>query len=304
MSAAAPRPIVILGANGQVGYELCRTLAPLAPLVACYRSDLDLTNTAAIESFLADVKPRVVVNAAAYTAVDQAEQEPALAQLINAHAPAAIGRSCVALGAALIHYSTDYVFDGTATQPYRETDAVNPASVYGETKCAGERALLEQAELDVLIFRTAWVYGLRGSNFLRTMQRVGAERDELSVVNDQSGCPTPAWFIAQTTAAVIAQCMVRQDFADKRGLYHLVSRGETSWCGFARNIFENTPDLQHVKVSPITTAEYPTPAKRPAYSVLDTGLIEQQFGLYVPHWQELLVRTMSPSSATAGRTRV
>ncbi len=238
--------------------------------------------------------PDLVVNAAAYTAVDKAERERDIAFRINADAIEGLAKACAARGIPLVHYSTDYVFDGQGDRPYLPDDATSPLGVYGESKLAGEEAIRASGARH-LILRTAWVYGLHGHNFLRTMLRVGSERDELRVVSDQIGSPTPAWLIADVTANILEHGI------GEGGTHHLVSAGQTSWHGFAEAIFDEavaTGELARKPiVHPIPTCEYPTPAKRPAWSVLDTGSLRQAHGVALPDWREALHRTFS----TAGR---
>ncbi|MDQ3288606.1 MAG: dTDP-4-dehydrorhamnose reductase [Pseudomonadota bacterium] len=295
--------ILLLGGAGQVGTELRRSLAPLGELVTTTRDGqlqdgapavaLDLSDTDAIAPLLVRIRPDVVVNATAYTAVDRAESEPETAFRVNAEAPARIAAACAQGGATLIHLSTDYVFDGRGTQPYREDDPTCPLGVYGASKLAGEQAIVASGA-DHLILRTAWVYALHGQNFLRTMLRVGAERDELRVVADQVGSPTPAWLIADVIAAVLSQGM------RESGVRHLVASGQTSWHGFAEAIFAEAHARELIarvpRVLPITTAEYPTPAQRPACSVLDTQRLQRDYGISLPDWREALRRTLAPAS--------
>lgn len=290
--------VLLLGGNGQVGHELRRSLAPLGSLVVTTRdgglSDggaceaLDLAQPDAVEVLIERLAPDVVVNATAYTAVDRAEDEADLAFAINAEAPGRIARACAGRGAVMIHFSTDYVFDGNGSQPYRESDPTAPLGVYGRSKLAGEQAVAASGARH-LILRTAWVYGLHGANFLRTMLRLGAERDELRVVADQVGSPTPAWLIADITAAIL-----RQGVADS-GVRHLVSAGQTSWHGFSEAIFAEAVGRGVIgrlpRVLPITTAEYPTPASRPAWSVLDPGRLATEYGVDIPHWRHALATT-------------
>jgi dTDP-4-dehydrorhamnose reductase len=290
--------ILLLGGNGQVGHELRRSLAPLGELVVSTRDgrlgdggsceSLDLAAPQAIDALVERVAPDVVVNATAYTAVDRAEDEADLAFAINAEAPGRIARACAARGASLVHYSTDYVFDGSGDRPYRPTDSTAPLGVYGRSKLAGEAAVAGSGARH-LVLRTAWVYGLHGSNFLRTMLRLGAEREELRVVADQCGSPTPAWLIADVTAAIVRRGVLES------GVRHLVAAGQTSWHGFAEAIFAEarahgmlprTP-----RVLPITTAEFPTRAARPAWSVLDSGQLSREYGLPLPDWREALAET-------------
>ncbi|WP_119717247.1 dTDP-4-dehydrorhamnose reductase [Cognatilysobacter tabacisoli] len=290
--------ILVLGGNGQVGFELLRSLAPLGTVVPTTRSGmlddgspcetLDLDHADAIAPLLDRIRPEVVVNATAYTAVDRAEDEPDAAFRANAFAPGVLAGWCAANAATLVHYSTDYVFDGAGARPYREADPVAPLGVYGASKLAGEQAIAESGA-NHLILRTAWVYGLRGGNFLRTMLRVGAERDELRVVGDQHGTPTPAWLIADATAAILSQGI------RTAGVRHLVAGGQTTWRGFAESIFDEAVArglmARAPRVVPIATAEYPTRASRPAWSVLDTSRLSSEYGLALPDWRSALATT-------------
>ncbi|RDZ29264.1 dTDP-4-dehydrorhamnose reductase [Lysobacter silvisoli] len=299
--------LLLLGGNGQVGHELRRSLAPLGELTVTTRSGelgdgsacerLDLTDFDAIEPLLARVAPNVVVNATAYTAVDRAEDEREAAFRANAEGPGRLARACAARGAALLHYSTDYVFDGSGTRPYREDDPTAPLGVYGASKLAGEQEIAASGARH-LILRTAWVYATHGGNFLRTMLRLGAERDELRVVADQRGCPTPAWLIADASAQILRQGIAAP------AVRHLVAAGETTWHGFAEAIFDRAYALglipRRPTVHPITTADYPTCAQRPAYSVLDTARLQADYGLRFPDWRDALDATLAPDSAKPG----
>lgn len=300
--------LLLLGANGQVGFELIEHLAPLGELtvatrngnlpgeIPCAHVDLAVRGSAA--ALIAAERPDCIVNAAAYTAVDRAEDEPDVALRVNGMALAEIGEAACSIGALVVHYSTDYVFPGTATRPYREDDAVDPVSAYGESKLAGERALVESGAAH-MIFRTAWVYGARGHNFLRTMLRLGRERDELKIVDDQSGAPTPAGLIAAITAQAVSQWR-RADAGTREafeGLFHLASAGETTWCRFAQVIFARAHAaglLERLpQVHPIASREFPTKAARPAYSVLDTGRLRERFELHPSHWTAGLDRVIA-----------
>lgn len=286
--------ILLLGANGQVGFALHRSLVAHGEVVpttrsgrlpgsnaACETADLDRPDSLA--GLVARTSPDIVINAAAYTAVDRAESEPEAAHRANAESVAALARACASRDIPLVHYSTDYVFPGDSSRPWREDDPTAPLGVYGASKLAGEEAIRDSG-CRHLIFRTAWVYGARGHNFLRSMLRLGAERDELGVVADQVGSPTPAAWIAQATALALAR------LGDQNGTWHLVAGGETSWHGFAEAIFEAAVQSGLLErapsTRPITSAEYPTPARRPAYSRLDTGKLERDFGIQLPDWRE------------------
>ncbi len=295
MSQKRPR-ILLISSSGQVGWELQRTLAPLGGIVATGRNKdarlaVDLANPDSLVLAFNEVRPTLVVNAAAYTAVDKAESEPDVAEAVNAVAPGIIGELAARQGAAVIHYSTDYVFDGTSGHPYREDDETSPAGVYGRSKLQGEQALLDVAT-DVLIFRTAWVYGQHGQNFLRTMLRLFAERDELRIVDDQVGSPTWSRMIAEVTALIASQLkMEPARFGEKRGIYHLTAAGQTSWFGFAQAILKNSEF--DCRLLPIPSRDYPTPAKRPAWSVLDNTKLNDAFGLALPDWWHSLQYCMA-----------
>jgi dTDP-4-dehydrorhamnose reductase len=281
------KSILLIGSNGQVGKELQQILPFYGDIISVARPTVDLAQPNTLRSIIRSKQPQIIINAAAYTAVDKAESEPELASAINATAPLIIAQESQKLGAFLIHISTDYVFDGNGYRPYQETDATNPLSVYGKTKLAGEEAIRETCAHH-LILRTAWVYGTFGkSNFVKTMLRLGAERQELRVVADQIGSPT--W--AQDIATVIAQT-IPQLTPEIGGTYHYTNSGVASWYDFAVAIFEEAQQLgfplkvEHIV--PITTAEYPTPACRPAYSVLACGKIAPILGTYAPHWRQRL----------------
>lgn len=284
----APR-ILITGANGQVGFELQRSLAPLGQLFAMARQELDIANPASLTSGLESIQPDIIVNAAAYTAVDKAESEPELAERINTHAPAELALWAESHNALLVHYSTDYVFDGNKHGAYVEDDTANPQSVYGQTKWQGEQ-VIRQATTRHLILRTSWVYGAHGNNFLKTMLRLMQERDHLNVVADQIGAPTSAALIADVTAQILAQYNQNYD-AFVYGTYHLTAGGETSWHGYAQliaKLAEKRELLLQLKASdiqPIPSSAYPTPAIRPSNSRLDTSKLQNQFGLVLPPWE-------------------
>lgn len=291
---------LVLGGNGQLGQELLRALAPSGPLTATTRSGrladgtvcevADLDRPASLPVMLDRLRPSVVVNAAAYTAVDRAEQEPDAARRANTEAPAAIARWCARNDVPFVHYSTDYVFDGRSRVPYREDAPTAPLNVYGTTKRDGEDAI-RAAGGRHLIFRTAWVYAPHGTNFLRTMLRVGAERDVLRVVADQIGTPTPAALIADVTAHALRHP------GGLSGTWHLTATGDTSWHGFAEAIFAAAVARgvlsRAPRVEAITTAEYPTPALRPACSHLDVTRLQADFGLALPTWQDGLAQVMA-----------
>jgi dTDP-4-dehydrorhamnose reductase len=269
--------ILLTGRNGQVGWELERSLAAVGKLTALDRGDLDLTNEASIRHVTRAAAPNVIVNAAAYTAVDRAESEPQRAQAVNGVAPGILAEEARRCGALLVHYSTDYVFDGEKRTPYREDDAPNPVSAYGRTKLAGEQAV-QRSGCRHLILRTCWVYAARGNNFVRTILRLARERGELSVVGDQTGSPTAAHEIAAATATLLAQG------APAGGIYHLCAAGETTWYEFARAVLSLT-GLEQTPVRRITTAEYPTAARRPRYSVLSNEKIRKDARIALTDWR-------------------
>jgi dTDP-4-dehydrorhamnose reductase len=282
--------ILLLGAQGQVGFQLQRSLACLGQLHSTTRLDLDLSDISAIRSLTNEVKPDLIVNAAAYTAVDKAEQETELARQINTIAPAILAEQAKKLAIPLVHYSTDYVFDGSKNSPWIETDVTGPLSHYGLTKLEGEQAILA-SECEHLIFRTSWVYDRRGHNFLNTMLRLAEERDQLNIVDDQLGTPTWSRHIADVTAQALAQVNKDESFWKRNsGIYHLSATGQTSWKGFAEAIFKLAEkDGRRVpKVNGIPTTDYPTPAKRPLNSLMDNSKLQQHFGLQLPDWQQSL----------------
>lgn len=288
------RPILLIGSSGQIGWELKQTLATLGPVHTLDRPALDLASAESIRRALRETAPGLIVNAGAYTAVDQAESEPDLAQAVNGTAPGILAEEAKRLGAALVHYSTDYVFDGRATRPYREDDATGPVNAYGRSKLAGEQAIAAVGGA-YLILRTAWVYSLRGNNFLTTIRRLAAEREELRVVDDQRGAPTWAGGIAEATALILTRCNARSgpgELMEKRGLYHLTAAGETTWFGFAEAIIAEMHAAGELvsarELTAIATADYPTPAQRPAWSVLDCGKTRDAFGVALPHWHDQL----------------
>jgi len=282
--------ILLLGKNGQVGWQLQRALAPLGEIVALERKDAggDLANPQGLAAAVRAAKPQVIVNAAAYTAVDKAESEPQLARLINTEAPAALAREAAASGALLVHYSTDYVFDGSGSAPWQESDATGPLNVYGATKLAGEQAIAASGCAH-LTFRTSWVYAAHGDNFIKTMLRLAATRERLTVIDDQKGAPTGAELIADVTAHAISQTLQQPA---KAGLYHLTAAGEASWFDYAQYVLALARQArpQGVKtaaggVQPIASSQYPAAARRPLNSRLDTRRLQAVFGLTLPHRQ-------------------
>ncbi len=291
-----PPRILITGAGGQIGFALARELAPVAEVIAVDRQQLDLADPDAIVETMRAHAPDIVVNTAAYTAVDQAEREPALAHAVNALAPGVFAEEAKRCGALLIHYSTDYVFDGRKTSPYTETDATAPCNVYGQSKLDGEHAIAASGAA-VIVLRTSWVYGMRGRNFLLTIQRLARERDELRIVDDQRGTPNWSRAMARATAAMIAAGAT--SLRERAGIYNLTCTGATTWFGFAQLIVEH---MRHdvaksgnnlPRVVPINTAEYPTPAARPANSVLDGDKFARTFGIAMPEWRQALDACLS-----------
>jgi dTDP-4-dehydrorhamnose reductase len=287
--------ILLVGQSGQVAHELERTLACLGEVTSrsrCTQPQLDLLNPESIGPAVREARPDLIVNAAAYTQVDRAETDVEAAYTINTHAVEALAFACREQNIPLIHYSTDYVFDGKAQTPYRESDPTGPDGVYASSKLQGEEAI-RNAGIAHLIFRTAWVYGLHGQNFLKTMLRLMAERESLGIVNDQFGAPTWSRLIAEATALVIAQSMRNgsMDLGERSGTYHLTCAGTTTWFGFAEKIRAWGIEGGHLSASAaslraITTEDYPTPARRPAYSVLDNQRLMAAFGLKLPAWEE------------------
>jgi dTDP-4-dehydrorhamnose reductase len=297
--------LLITGANGQVGWHLQRTLGPLGEVMALTREHLDLSDLEAVTNTIRDLKPHVLVNAAAYTAVDKAESERDLARIINADAPARMARELARNSCLLIHYSTDYVFDGSkpTDTAYEEHDETGPLNVYGATKLEGER-LIAESSCPYIILRTSWVYDTRGKNFLRTVLRLAQEREELRMVGDQFGAPTWARSIAEATAAILARNLEQSSQTGqwRSGLFHLTASGKTSWAGFAEAILENYGELcggvhdsgefgrplLTRRVVAIPSEEYPTPALRPRNSALSCAKMRDQFGIEIPDWRAQL----------------
>ena len=290
-SQMKPRSRILLtGSRGQVGWELARSLSTLGEVIALDADRLDLTDADAIRRTVAEIKPRIIVNPAAHTAVDKAESEPELAQAINATAPGILAQEAEKLGALLVHYSTDYVFDGSGEIARLEEEATGPLNVYGATKLAGELAIQAACQRH-LIFRTSWVYGTRGANFLLTMRRLMRERPELKIVADQIGAPTWCRSLADATAQVLAQVDSPFRGADKPqpwGVYHMTNGGETSWQGFAQAILDLDAPETPARLLPIPSSDYPTPAKRPLNSRLNNDKLERVFGVRLPDWNEAL----------------
>ncbi|WP_438820204.1 dTDP-4-dehydrorhamnose reductase [Burkholderia contaminans] len=283
------RRILISGANGQVGFELRRSLAPLGMVTALTRQDMDLCKTDSILAVLERERPDVIVNPAAYTAVDKAESEPDVARAINSAAPGVMAEWAAAHGATIVHYSTDYVFSGSGTTPYRESDQADPQSVYGLTKWEGEQAVRRSGGRH-LILRTSWVVGAHGANFLKTILRLAREREQLKIVADQVGAPTSAALIADVTALLLARHGQQPDAFDY-GTYHLAAGGETTWYEYARHVVAAAErsglalKLKAEEILPIATYEYPLPARRPANSRLDCSKLTGAFGLHLPDWR-------------------
>jgi dTDP-4-dehydrorhamnose reductase len=293
--------ILLLGKNGQVGWELQRSLAPLGQVLALDRHSTDfcgdLSHPERLAQTVQDWRPDVIVNAAAHTAVDKAESEPDLARCLNATAPTALAQAAAAIGAWLVHYSTDYVFNGQGVQPWREGDATDPLSVYGQTKLEGEQAIAASG-CKHLIFRTSWVYAARGGNFAKTMLRLAGERERLTVIDDQHGAPTGADLIADVTAHALVHAMI-DPAAGLSGIYHLVAAGETSWHGYASHVIAQARQIQPVlalkvtDIAPVPTSAFPTPATRPLNSRLSTHKLQQAFGMVLPPWQQGVNRMLA-----------
>ena len=302
------RPRILLtGKNGQVGKALCNSLPYLGEVTALDRRQLDLGKPDEIRRVIRAIRPDLIVNAAAYTAVDRAESEPELAEAINAVAPRILAEEALEIGAAVVHYSTDYIFDGTNNAPYREDDEARPRNVYGRTKLRGERAL-RQSGASHLVFRTAWVYAQEGRNFLLAVLRLATEREELRIVQDQVGSPTWSRAIGEATTSILSQIYTREDskrhFRSISGTYHMTAGGQASWYDFGKAIIEESRDhvlvapwfaaatgrrpLIAKRVIPIATSEYPTAAPRPPYSVLSNALLERTFSVQLPDWRAQL----------------
>lgn len=291
--------ILLFGKNGRVGWELQRSLAPLGEIIALSSGSQDhcgdLTKLSGLAETVRQVKPDIIVNAAAHTAVDKAESEAELAHIINAGAPGVLAQEAKALDAWLIHYSTDYVFDGSGNTPWLEADVTAPLSVYGATKLAGEQAI-QASNCKHLIFRTSWVYGARGNNFAKTMLRLAQERDSLSVINDQIGAPTGADLLADVTAHAIRTAQAQPELSD---LYHLVASGETSWYGYASYVIDTAQKMglqlkvNSESITPVPTSAFPTPAQRPKNSRLNTHKLQTSFNLTLPLWQAGVKRMLT-----------
>ena len=293
--------ILLLGKNGQLGWELQRSLAPLGEVLALDRNSAlhcgDLSKPEQLAQTVLTYKPDFIVNAAAHTAVDKAESECEMARLLNTDAPAALAKAAAQVGAWLVHYSTDYVFDGSGTHARQEGEGTGPLSVYGQTKLDGEKAIVASG-CKYLIFRTSWVYAARGGNFAKTMLRLAQERDKLTVINDQHGAPTGADLIADVTAHAMRRVLNTQNISFS-GVYHLVASGETTWHGYARHVIEQTKfiksevDWKVTDIAPVPTSAFPTPALRPLNSRLCTHKLQQAFGLVMPPWQQGVDRMLA-----------
>jgi dTDP-4-dehydrorhamnose reductase len=300
--------ILLIGRNGQIGSELYRLLPSLGELVAPDRNELDLANAAHVRRAIREYQPNLIVNAAAYTNVDGAEKDHRTAHTVNAEAPAVMAEEAKKVGSALLHYSTDYVFDGRKNAPYEETDAPNPANVYGKSKLAGEQAI-RASGVPHLIFRTSWIYARRGRNFLMTILRLATQREELRVVNDQIGAPTWSQEVAAGTVRVLQQVAGKETFDPAsllaiNGIYHMTAHGTTSWFDFARCILQESASMSPEipwfqaatggrpliaqRLTPISSEEYPTAAQRPGYSVLSNSRLERTFGVQLPDWRAQL----------------
>ena len=294
------RPRILLtGANGQVGWELQRTLSCLGEVIALDSKAMNLADAAAVRLQVREIAPAIIVNPAAYTAVDKAESEPERAHAVNAVAPGVLAEEADTLGALLVHYSTDYVFNGSGTTSWHEDDACDPINVYGATKLAGERAI-QATGCRHLIFRTSWVYGLRGSNFLLTMRRLMRERPELKIVSDQIGAPTWCRDLAGATALVLSQLgspLSRSGASEPWGVYNMTNSGETSWHGFAGAIqaLDASSETQAARLLPIPSSDYPTPARRPLNSRLSNDKLEKTFGIRLQNWRAALALCMDQS---------
>ena len=283
--------ILLIGKTGQIGGELKKLVGNLGTLIAIDRKQLDLSHPESIEASILSIQPEIIINAAAYTEVDKAEEEPQLAMTVNGTGPGLLAKAAKKVGAGLIHYSTDYVFDGCSKTPYKEGDAPNPLSVYGKSKLEGEKAL-NKAGIPYLILRTSWVYSHRGKNFLLSIQRLAKEKNSLRIVNDQIGAPTWARSIAKGTHKILGKCL-NQNWPKIKdpslsGIFHLTCQGKTSWHGFAKEIINLSGKGKNIALQPIPTTEYYTPATRPPYSLLSNEKIKKIFSLDMPQWEDAL----------------
>lgn len=292
-----PNKILIFGRTGQVGWELHRTLCCLGPIVSYDYPQVDFTHPEALRSIVREERPSIIVNAVAYTAVDKAEEDVERAMAVNGTSPAVLAEEAKKLGSLLVHYSTDYVFNGSGSQPWTETDSPDPLNVYGKSKLAGDQAIQESG-CDHLIFRTSWVYGARGNNFLLTMLKLAKERSELSIVDDQIGAPTSSACIAQATSNVLSQIVARggKGIEGRSGIYNLTNGGETSWFGFAEEIFRHAHAVlgtPQPKLIPIPTSQFPRPAQRPKYSCLSPQKLVRTYNFILPEWRNSLNLVLS-----------
>ena len=283
--------ILLTGKTGQIGEELNNIIGDLGDLITVDKEQLDLSKPNSIEPVILDIKPDIIINPAAYTAVDKAEEEPDLAMTVNALAPGLLAKAARKVGAGLIHYSTDFVFDGCSEIPYKEEDPPNPLNVYGKTKLAGEKAIAEVG-VPFLIIRTSWVYSLHGKNFLRTIKKLAEEKDIIRVVDDQIGAPTWARSVALKTHQILKQCLNKKWLETKdpslSGIFHLTCQGKTSWHGVAREVLNMSNTSQNIKLIAIPTSDYPVSAVRPPNSLLNNEKIQRVFGLDMPHWEDAL----------------
>jgi dTDP-4-dehydrorhamnose reductase len=288
--------ILLTGKTGQIGGELNNILKDMGELVSVGREQLDLSKINSIEPAVLDIQPNIIINAAAYTAVDKAEEAPDLATTINGIAPGVLAKAAKKVGASLIHYSTDYVFDGHSNTPYREEDATCPLSIYGKSKLVGEKKIAE-AGIPYLILRTSWVYSLHGKSFLRTIKRLAAEKDTLRIVDDQIGAPTWCHSIALATRKIIEQCLGDRAEPSLSGIFHLTCQGQSSWHGFAKEILKLSGLSQNTQLFPIPTSDYLTPAVRPLYSLLSNDKFKKSFAFEMPHWHDALKDCINSTSA-------
>jgi len=283
--------ILLTGKTGQIGKELNNIVGDLGNLITVDREQLDLSKPNSIEPVILDIKPDIIINPAAYTAVDKAEEEPDLAMTVNAIAPGLLAKAAKKVGAGMVHYSTDYVFDGCSGIPYKEEDPPNPLNVYGQSKLAGEKAVAK-IEIPFLIIRTGWVYSIHGKNFFRTIKKLAKEKDILQVIDDQIGAPTWARSLAQRTHQTLKQCLNKKWLENKdpslSGIFHLTCQGKTSWHGFAREILNMSDVSKNIKLIAIPTSDYHTPATRPSNSLLNNEKIQKVFGLDMPNWEDAL----------------
>lgn len=290
--------ILLIGKNGQVGSELNNLVGNLGTLVALEREQLDLSHPNRIEPKILDIRPDIIINAAAYTAVDKAEKEPDMAMAVNGAAPAMLAKAAKTTGAGLIHFSTDYVFDGRSDIPYKEETPTCPLSIYGKSKLEGEKAIIE-AGIPFLILRTAWVYSVNGNSFLKSIRKLAEEKETLRIVNDQTGSPTWAHSIALATRQILKQCITKNWLKKEdpflSGIFHLTCQGKTSWYGFAKEILNISGAAKKTRLFPIPTSDYPTPAARPLYSILSNDKAKKIFNVQLPLWKDALKNCLASS---------